>query len=107
MVTTSDTFGPAFIYSDVGGPRIFQLGAGVLDISANTTYLDQIDRTVTTTNTYLISQTYEIDAAGASAAPEPRSYTLFLTGLSFIGLAKISKLIWRIFQPIGSGNRSI
>jgi hypothetical protein len=87
-VTTVDTFGPATIMVGDNQSDTFTVLAGQLDINVNTNAEYYAYQNVTTTNTYLTTQTYTISgtAVAAPATPAPASWLLMLTGLAVAGL---------------------
>ena len=81
------------LLSGCSGGQSYALASGSQDIDTLVTSLVTISQTVTTTNTTLTSQVYELDglAAGAtptppSATPAPPSLILCLIGLALAGL---------------------
>jgi hypothetical protein len=102
--TTTELFGPNFIigctvaaencldFGDQLFPALMFIQPGQLDINLRTNIEVAIDRNVVTTNTFLTTQTYEIDGTNeTSAVPEPATWGLMLTGALAIGIEKI----WR------------
>jgi hypothetical protein len=103
-VATTTTFGPAAIQACIGGgfecvfggdpgthADVFLILPAQLDIKVNTNNEFAIDRNVTTTNTYLTTQTYDILGTTTSAAPEPSSFLLAGICLLALALAGIRK----------------
>jgi hypothetical protein len=66
----------------------FTVLAGQLDINVNTNVEYYAYQNVTTTNTYLTTQSYTISgtAAAVSATPAPASWLLLVIGLAVAGL---------------------
>jgi len=92
LVSTFDTFGPAFVATGDNQSLLFTVLAGQLDINVNTEIFYATDRNVTTTNTFLTTQTYEIDGATITGSPVPEPSTWALLGL---GLCIIARC-WRV-----------
>ena len=86
--TTVDTFGPATIMVGDNQSDTFTVLAGQLDINVNTNAEYYAYQNVTTTNTYLTTQSYTISgtAAAVSATPAPASWLLLVIGLGVAGL---------------------
>jgi len=87
IVSTIDTFGPNYVANGDNRSVLFQIAPGQLDINVDTEFFYATDRNVTTTNTFLTTQTYEIDGATitGSPVPEPSTWALVGLGLYFIG----------------------
>jgi MYXO-CTERM domain-containing protein len=86
LVTTTNTFGPAWVEVGDNQNDIFVVLAGQLDINVNTNIEYAIMRNAVTTNTYLTTQSYEIDGTSSvSSAPEPGTWTMILGGLCALG----------------------
>ena len=87
-VTTVDTFGPATIMVGDNQSDTFTVLSGQEDVNVNTDTEYYAYQNVTTTNTYLTTQSYTISgtAAAAPATPAPASWLLLLTGLAVAGL---------------------
>ena len=87
-VTDVVTFGPATIMVGDNQSDTFTVLAGQEDINVNTNTEYYAYQNVTTTNTYLTTQSYTISgtAAAVSATPAPASWLLMLTGLAVAGL---------------------
>jgi hypothetical protein len=87
-VTTVDTFGPATIMVGDNQSDTFTVLSGQEDVNVNTNTEYYAYQNVTTTNTYLTTQSYTISgtAAAVSATPAPASWLLMLTGLAVAGL---------------------
>jgi len=90
-VTTTTTFGPAYVVGTpamVGGPGAIALVvAGQEDVNINTNTEYAVDRNVITTNTFLTTQTYEIDSF-TSAVPEPGTLGLIGGALGVLALRR-------------------
>lgn len=86
-VTASTLVGPGTIFTGDCNTDTLFVNPGQTDINVNTNTDYLIPESITTTNTYLDSQTYEIAATSNSAAvtPEPACLELTLTGLGAIG----------------------
>ena len=89
---TTVTYGPATIMIGPGHSDEFDIESDQEDININDDYTYTVDRNAITTNTYLTTQTYEIDGTtGASSAPEPGTWgtcAISLAGLGAIWLGK-------------------
>ncbi len=94
--TVTEIFGPVAVVGCSGGcpfsfgvlafPGLTLVLPGQLNINDNADIQFAIDRTVTTTNTFLTTQTYEIDGTTSiSAAPEPATFAL--VGLALLAVA--------------------
>ena len=79
-VTTAVTFGPAIILVGENQSQTFTILAGQEDINVNTDVQYYADVYVTTTNTYLVSQTYQISGVTGGAAAVPTPATLAFPG---------------------------
>ncbi len=98
IFTVTTNFGPGTIV--VGpvdtAPINFTLLAGQVDTNVNTSTVTTVDRTVTTTTTNLLTQTYDIvgtpnRAGAAPAVPEPAPIALLALGLLPVGLLAAHK----------------
>jgi hypothetical protein len=87
-VTDVVTFGPATIMVGDNQSDTFTVLSGQEDINVNTDTEYYAYQNVTTTNTYLTTQSYTISgtAVAAPATPAPASWLLMLTGLGVAGL---------------------
>jgi hypothetical protein len=87
-VTDVVTFGPATIMVGDNQSDTFTVLSGQEDVNVNTDTEYYAYQNVTTTNTYLTTQSYTISgtAAAVSATPAPASWLLMLTGLAVAGL---------------------
>lgn len=86
-VDTMDTFGPNYVAVGDNQNTLFLVLAGQLDINVNTEVFYATDRNAITTNTFLTSQTYEIDGTTSplGAAPEPGGWLLVLVAPAIFG----------------------
>lgn len=89
--TTANTAPIASGFSLDSGPFPLFVFSGQLDISATSNYLYDVNRTVTTTNTYLTAQTYQINGFTSVATPEPASMLLVAAGLAILKLVRRPK----------------
>ncbi|HYL77553.1 MAG TPA: hypothetical protein VEU96_25290 [Bryobacteraceae bacterium] len=64
----------------------FPVAPGGIDFDTRTLTQATVSQTVTTTNTFLTTQVYELDAGQPPATPAPPSLILTLTGLATAGL---------------------
>jgi hypothetical protein len=77
--STFSTFGPDYVAVGDNQSELFVISAGQIDINLNNEFFYNTDRNAITTNTYLTSQTYEIDGTTQSpTVPEPKSALLLL-----------------------------
>jgi len=86
MVSEVTTFGPAKVNIGPGATDTFYVNAGQEDLNVVTTFTYTVDQNAVTTNTDLVSQSYEIDAiAGGSPAQAPEiSTTSAASGLTLL-----------------------
>jgi hypothetical protein len=85
-LSTIDTFGPANIMTGLGLSDEFVVLSGQLDINLNYDFTYNVVQNAVTTNTYLTTQSYDIDGAtSASSVPEPGTWRL--TGCALVLLA--------------------
>jgi hypothetical protein len=87
-VTDVVTFGPATIMVGDNQSDTFTVLSGQEDVNVNTDTEYYAYQNVTTTNTYLTTQSYTISgtAAAVSATPAPASWLLLVIGLGVAGL---------------------
>ena len=97
-VTTTDTFGPNTVMVGDNQSEEFIILAGQLDINVNTNVEYAVPVNVVTTDTYLTTQSYNINGVtsssssgggGGSSAPLPAGAWQALIGLMFLGLIRI------------------
>ncbi|MDQ6706993.1 MAG: PEP-CTERM sorting domain-containing protein, partial [Acidobacteriota bacterium] len=82
-VDTTSTFGPATILTGDNQSQTFTIIAGQLDINVNVDRAFTVTRNAVTTNTFLTTQSFQIDGTSAGpipSVPEPGSWALLLTG---------------------------
>src|SRR5581483_8357049 len=93
IVSASQRFGPALVATGDNQSQLFPVISGQLDINVNTETFFATDRNVTATNTFLTTQTYEIDGATitGSPVPEPSTWALLGLGLCFVARRKQSR----------------
>ena len=85
---------PARLPTGCPGGTPFNVLAGTSNINVNTNTQSDIFQTVTTTSTYQIAQTYELNGTAPTvppATPVPPSLWLALTGVAAAGLFLLSK----------------
>ena len=81
--SSTTTFGPATILTGENHSQTFTIIAGQLDINVNSDVAFSVTRNAVTTNTFLTTQSFEIDGTTSgpiSGVPEPGSWALLLTG---------------------------
>ncbi len=69
--TDIDTFGPATIMIGVNNSDEFVILSGQLDVNVGQDFTYIVDQNVITTDTYLTTQSYEIDGTTVGSVPEP------------------------------------
>jgi len=88
----TSTFGPATIMIGPAYSDVFYVEADQEDLSVNEDYVYTVDQNAVTTNTYLTTQSYEIDGTTAStSAPEPGTWgtcAMSLAGIAGIWLVR-------------------
>jgi len=87
---TTVTFGPATIMIGPAYSDEFDVLAGQVDDNINADYTYTVDQNGVTTNTYLTTQSYEIDGT-TSASPEPGTFGLIGCGLTLLALRRRAK----------------
>jgi hypothetical protein len=90
------TFGPAFAivtcFTASCNYAVVFIEPSVSDDIVTTVAEFAIDRNVVTTNTFLTTQTYEIDGTTeTNAVPEPATWGLMLTGMAAIAIGRIRR----------------
>src|SRR5262249_21003425 len=91
VVTVANTIGPAQIL--VGDGQLLNFGIAAGDNDIDSLSLRTTPRTVTTTNTYQIAQTYALTGgAQAPATPLPPSVWMGAIGLAALSLFQFRKL---------------
>jgi hypothetical protein len=81
---TTEIFGPAVIMTGLGLTDEFDVLPGQLDIDVDTDY--SYTQNPIETDTYLITQSYEVDGT-TGAVPEPATWSLLVLG--FAGIASL------------------
>jgi hypothetical protein len=88
------TFGPATIMLGAGDTDEYAIPAGVGDTNVNVIYSYVVDQNAIATNTYLTTQSYEIDGAtNSTSTPEPGTLALIGCALAILTLRRRT---WRI-----------
>jgi hypothetical protein len=78
-----DTFGPVTIMTGAGNTDEYAIPGGQEDINVNQDYTYVVDQNAVTTNTYLTTQSYEIDGTtNSTSTPEPGTLALIGCGLA-------------------------
>jgi hypothetical protein len=86
-----DTFGPATIMTGAGNTDQYAIPGGQEDINVNYDYTYTVTQNALTTNTYLTTQSYQIDGTTSqSTAPEPGTWGLVLGSLLLLALQRPS-----------------
>ena len=89
---------PARLPTGCPGGTPFNVLAGTSNINVNTNTQSDIFQTVTTTSTFQIAQTYELNGAAQTlpGTPVPPTFWLALTGLAGAGAYSLKRK-WRNF----------
>jgi hypothetical protein len=91
-----DTFGPVTIMTGAGNTDEYVIPGGQEDINVNQDYTYAVNQNAVTTNTYLTTQSYEIDGATRSVStPEPGTWGLVVASLLLLALQHRRRTIWR------------
>jgi hypothetical protein len=82
-------YGPATIMTGAGNTDEYAIPAGQEDINVNQDYTYVVNQNAVTTNTYLTTQSYEIDGTtNSTSTPEPGTLALIGCALSILALRR-------------------
>ncbi len=91
--TDSTIFGPTVILVGPNETDPFLVAAGQTDVNLNTATEYDVPQNAVTTDTYMTTQTYDIDGTtAASPIPEPGSWMLMIGGLGAIAAGWLKRL---------------
>jgi hypothetical protein len=86
---TATVFGPTVLMTGLDQSDELDVIAGQTAINTNVDFTYTVGQNAVTTNTYLTTQSYEIDGTtGASPTPEPGTFALIGCGLGLVALRR-------------------